>query len=107
MFAGGDLKITTPGDLTVHGGSLTGGTVHADIGGNLDLVSLQDWQKTRGFSLSGSVLIGPNGILPQSLGLGFVSGDKAWSAVSEIVGLGDIVRLFYRIFFTRTGAHFA
>ena len=76
--------------------------------GNLDLVSLQDWQKTRGFSISGSILITPKGgILPQSLGLGFVSGDKAWSAVSEIVGLGDIVRLFYRIFFTRTGAHFA
>jgi hypothetical protein len=74
----------------VVGGTLRGERVELDVGGDLDLVSVQDWQRTRGFSVSGGVLLTPIP-LPESFGLGQVKGNRSWSEVSEIVGRGDTV----------------
>ncbi|MCA0404956.1 MAG: filamentous hemagglutinin N-terminal domain-containing protein [Proteobacteria bacterium] len=90
IFAGGDLNVTTTGNMAVLGGSLNGDTVHVDVRGDLDMVSVQDWQRTRGFSISGGITFTPTP-LPDSFGLGQVTGNRSWSEVSEIVGRGDTV----------------
>jgi Hemagglutinin repeat len=86
--AGGNLNITTAGDLTVLGGSLRGKTVDVAVGGDLTLESVQDWQRSRSLTVSGGVTIGPNGIpLPSSAGYGQTSGrSQTTDAIAEIVG---------------------
>jgi filamentous hemagglutinin len=76
-----DVAITTSGDATLQGAHVSGNTVTANVGGNLNLISVQDTGSSKGDSESISISTAGN----VSVGAGKSSSSKAW--VNEQTGI--------------------
>ncbi|MDD3597212.1 hemagglutinin repeat-containing protein [Sulfuricurvum sp.] len=79
--AGNDIIINTSGDTTLHGAHVTANIVTANVGGNLNLISVQDTGSSKGDSESISLSTAGSG----SVGAGKSSSSKAW--VEEQTGI--------------------
>ena len=84
--AGNQVSLTTAGDTTLAGATVTGDSIAAHIGGNLTVESRQDTSHVRGESAQASVTVsvsgGGSGL---SLAGSHTEGDSAW--VEEQSGL--------------------
>lgn len=76
-----DVAITTSGDATLQGAHVSGNTVTANVGGNLNLISVQDTGSSKGDSESISISTAGS----VSVGAGKSSSSKAW--VEEQTGI--------------------
>ncbi len=80
-MSGAEVTIKTQGDVTLQGATISGEIVKADIGGDLNLISVQDTGSSKGDHESISLSTAESG----SVGAGKSSSSKAW--VEEQTGI--------------------